>query len=261
MSEPSMSSLMQTRFYRLGAFSYRRRWWVLLAWVIAFAAMMGPLQKISDRLSQGGFEVPGSQSDRVKLAIEQDFRGRTDITDLLVLKSESLRATDGAFRAAFQRTRDALAKAPGVAFISDPYEAPERSISRDGRVLTAVIGIVGDQDQALANNPKLEAAVAESVAGTPEVKGYLTGAPPFYAAFEKTTIHDLERAEKVALPISLLILVLAFGSLVAAGIPLIMALLSLALSFGIISRIAATATVSTCAQNIASMIGIGVGID
>ncbi|MGH2830721.1 MAG: MMPL family transporter, partial [Actinomycetota bacterium] len=261
MGQTNMSALMGTRFYRLGALAFRRRWWVLAAWVVIFAAMMGPLQKISDRLSQGGFEVPGSQSNAVKLAIESDFSGLTDITDLLVLRSESAAATDPAFRATFERIRDRLVLAPGVAFVSDPYQAPERSISRDGRVLTAVVGIKGDQDQALANNPAVEKAVQIGAAGGAGIKAYITGAPPFYKAFEDTTLEDLERAEKVAFPVSLFILVIAFGSIVAAGVPLLLALLGLAVAFGIISIIAATATVSTFAQNIASMIGIGVGID
>lgn len=261
MNASGMSSLMNTRLYRLGAFAYRRRWLVLLAWILIFVAMMGPLQKITDRLSQGGFEVPGSQSDTVKRAIESDFKGLTDLTDLLVLKSETLRATDPQYRSVFERIKTEVSKAPGVAFVSDPFEAPERSISKDGKVLTAIFGITGDQSQALKDTPKVEAAVKRGAAGQDAVKAYLTGAPPFYKAFTDTTVHDLERAEKIALPISLLILVVAFGSLIAAGLPVILALLGLAVSFGLISILAANVTVSTFAQNIASMIGIGVGID
>jgi uncharacterized membrane protein YdfJ with MMPL/SSD domain len=50
-------------FYRLGAFAVRRRWAVLAVWVLVFLAAMPMLGKLTDRLSQGGFEVPGSQSD------------------------------------------------------------------------------------------------------------------------------------------------------------------------------------------------------
>ncbi len=253
-------SVSRSRFYRLGAFAYRRRVWILIGWLVIFVAVGPALGRLSDNLSQGGFEVPGSQSDQVVKAIEQDFSGQFELTDLLVMRSETLTATDPAFRSAFQRVRAELMKAPGVAAVADPYADPERSISPDGHVLTATVGLTDDQDKALENNPAVEAAVARASRGT-GIQTLITGAPPFYAAFEKTTLHDLERAEKIALPITLVILVIAFGSIVAAGVPLVLALVGLAVTFGLMSIIGSQTTVSSFAQNIASMIGIGVGID
>ena len=90
---------------------------------------------------------------------------------------------------------------------------------------------------------------------------YLAGSAPFYKQFQETTTSDLSRAERIAFPITLVILIVAFGSIVAAGVPLILALLGLAISLGIVSIIAATTTVSIFTENIMSMIGIGVGID
>ncbi|HEX9776296.1 MAG TPA: MMPL family transporter [Actinomycetota bacterium] len=253
-------SLGRSRFYRLGLFAHRRRYWVLGGWLLALLALGGPLSSLSKNLSQGGFEVPGSQSARVARAVEEDFSGNYEITDLLVMRSSSLVATDPAYRAAFARVRAALLDGPGVDSITDPYADPARAISADGHVLTATIGLTDDQNQALLNNPEMEAIVEDASEGS-GIQTLLTGAPPFYAAFTETTTHDLERAEKVALPITLVILVVAFGSIVAAGVPLILALFGLAVSFGVISLIATQFTVSTFAQNTASMIGIGVGID
>ncbi|MGH2794234.1 MAG: MMPL family transporter [Actinomycetota bacterium] len=252
-------NVQRSRFYRLGSFAYRRRIWVLIAWVGILVAVGPALGKISDNLSQGGFEVPGSQSDFVAKAVENDFSAY-ELTDLLVMKSDRLVATDPQFRTTFAKVRAALLEAPGVEAVSDPYAAPERSISADGRVLTAVVGITDDQDQALAHNDEVEDAVAEASKGS-GITTLVTGAPPFYAAFEETTTSDLERAERIALPITLIILVIAFGSVVAAGVPLVMALVGLGAAFGIISIIATQTTVSTFAQNTASMVGIGVGID
>ncbi|MEX2554888.1 MAG: MMPL family transporter [Actinomycetota bacterium] len=252
-------NVQRSRFYRLGTFAYRRRVWVLIAWVAILFALGPALGKISDNLSQGGFEVPGSQSDFVAKAVENDFSAY-ELTDLLVMKSDTLTATDPKFRQTFEKVRAALLKAPGVAAVSDPYAASERSISRDGHVLTATVGITDDQDQALAHNPAVEKAVEDSARGS-GITALVTGAPPFYAAFEHTTTTDLERAERIALPITLIILVIAFGSVVAAGVPLVMALVGLGVAFGVISIIASQTTVSTFAQNTASMVGIGVGID
>ena len=252
--------LGRSRFYGLGLRMYRRRFWVLGVWVLALVALAPALSELSANLSQGGFEVPGSQSYQVARAVEENFRGNYEITDLLVMRSEDHVATDSAFRTTFERIREALVRGPGVDAVTDPYASPERSISADGHVLTATVGITDDQSQALIHNEELEEIVEATSKGS-GIEALLTGAPPFYAAFTETTTHDLERAEMIALPITLIILVIAFGSIVAAGVPLILALLGLAVSFGLISVLATQVTVSTFAQNTASMIGIGVGID
>jgi len=253
-------ALQRSRLARLGAISVRRRWAVLGVWLVVFLAMGPFLGKLNARLSQGGFEVPGSQSDQVKRDIDTQFKGQFEFTDLLVLNSGTLSATDPKFHAVFDSTRAALLRSPGVGAVSDSYGSPQRFISQDGHTLTATVGLSDTQDEALKHADGLNAAVAGASRGS-GVTALLTGSAPLYNVFSKTTTHDLERAEKVALPISLLILVLAFGSLVAAGMPIAVALLSLAISFGVISIIAAQTTVSIFAQNVASMIGIGVGID
>jgi putative drug exporter of the RND superfamily len=253
-------SVQRSRFYRLGAFSYRRRVWVLGAWLLIFVAASMPLQKLNDRLSQGGFEVPGSQSFAVAESIKTEFSGRYEFSDLLVLRSRSFVATDPRFRSAWRKVKAAFEKAPGIGAVTDPYAAPDRFISPDGQVVIAIAGLTDNQSDALQNSPEVEKAVTDAAKGT-GVEVFLSGDAPFYKAFSDTTIHDLERAEKIALPITLIILVIAFGSIVAAGVPLGLALVSLAISFGLISVIAAQTTVSSFAQNTASMIGIGVGID
>jgi putative drug exporter of the RND superfamily len=255
------TAVVRSRFYRLGQFAYRRRVWVLLAWLVIFFAASAPLGKLNDRLSQGGFEVPGSQSFKFAQIEKKEFRGRAEFSDLLVLRSKTLVATDPAFRAAWEKVKAALSKAPGIGTIVDPYSVPPRnSISPDGHVVIAIAGLTDDQSEALKHSPDVEKAVTDAAKGT-GVEVLLSGDAPFYKAFSDTTTHDLSRAEKIALPITLVILVFAFGSIVAAGVPLSLALISLAISFGVISVIAASTTVSVFAENTASMVGIGVGID
>lgn len=233
---------------------------MIAAWVLSMAALGPQLGQMQDRMSNGGFEVPGSQSDQVKNIIEDDFTGQYNLSDLLVMHSDSVAATDPEFQAVFEEVSAALMDAPGVAAVSNPYESPEQSISPDGSTLTARVGLSDDQDQALAHADALDEAVADASEGS-GITSLLTGAAPFYRTFAETTTHDLERAERIAFPITLVILILAFGSLIAAGMPLIMAIFALAVSFGLISIMADNFTVSLFTQNIASMIGLGVGID
>jgi putative drug exporter of the RND superfamily len=259
MSEPSRDQTLSL-LYRLGLFSYRRRWWVIVGWIVAVVALFPQIMALGDRMSSGGFEVPGSQSDRLTKAVEEEFEGQFQFSDLVVLTSDELPADDPEFRAVFEDVRTSLLAAPGVGAVSDPYASPAQSISPDGRTISARVGLTDDQDQALEHSEELEAAVEEAAESAP-VDAYLTGAAPFYRAFQDTAQHDLESAEKIGLPISLLILIVAFGSLVAAGMPLAMAGLGLAVAFGFISLLAEATTVSVFTQNTASMIGLGVGID
>src|SRR5437016_6650731 len=257
------SSQSGSVFYRIGAFSYRRRRWVLLVWVLVLFAAFPAVKSLSNNLSQGGFEVPGSQSDLVKHDIDTVFsRNQAQFNDLLVMHSDSLVATDAQFKTTALRVLTALGHAPGVAGskIVSPYAAPDRFISKDGHTLTATIPLSDNQDEALKHDPDVEAIVARAARGS-GIQTLLTGDAPFYKAFSDTTTHDLSRAETIALPITLLILILAFGSLIAAGIPLLMAIFGLLIAFGIISLVAMHATVSIFTENTMSMLGLGVGID
>jgi RND superfamily putative drug exporter len=277
------TSIGRSRFYRMGAFAHRRRWPILAVWVVLLVAAMPFLQKLSDRLSQGGFEVPGSQSDQVKHAVEADFH-QSELTDSLVLHSTTTSAKDPScatgqcdFAVVFRRIAASLPKPTSngsheVLAIANPFDTSRPAapgavaISADGHLLTARVNLGGTQDTALKTADELQARVDAAVADDPNFRApngeaMLTGAGPFYSEFSHTTTDDLSRAEKIAFPITLLILILAFGSLVAAGMPLIMAMFSLLISFGILSIIAANTTVSIFTENIASMIGIGVGID
>jgi RND superfamily putative drug exporter len=250
-------------FYRIGGFSHRRRFWILGVWIVVLVAFFPAVKALNDHLSQGGFEVPGSQSDQVKHDIDTVFsRNQAQFNDLLVMHSDTLVATDPAFKSTALRVIAALRRGPGVASskVGSPYSAPQRFISRDGHTLTATIPLSDTQSEALKHDPDLEGIVARASDGS-GIQTLLTGDAPFYKAFSDTTTHDLTKAERIAFPITLVILILAFGSLIAAGVPLIMAVFGLVIAFGIVSLIATHATVSIFTENTMSMLGLGVGID
>jgi putative drug exporter of the RND superfamily len=249
----------ETAFYRLGAFALRGRRFIVAIWILVVVLAFPFLGKLADRLSQGGFEVPGSQSDRVKTSVEQNFH-RSALTDTLVLHSDSVTVQDPAFRRTYLRVRTALLNAPDVVSVSDPFSGLVPAVSKDGHTATSVVELSGTQDTALKHAPQVSAAVDRAARGS-SVRALVTGSAPFYKAFSDTTTHDLKRAETIAFPITLVILLVVFGSLLAAGMPLAMAIVSLLIAFGAVSIIAAQTTVSIFAENLMSMVGIGVGID
>src|SRR5439155_17997663 len=152
-------------FHRIGAFSYRRRRWILGAWIVLLIGAMPFVKTFNDNLSQGGFEVPGSQSDQVKHDIDTVFsKNQAQFNDLLVMHSGSLTATDPTFKAAVEGELNALKHAPGIAWskIVDPYLAPNRYISKDGHTVTVAIPLADNQDQALKHDPTVEALVEKA---------------------------------------------------------------------------------------------------
>jgi uncharacterized membrane protein YdfJ with MMPL/SSD domain len=163
----SVESVDRSRFYRLGLFAAQRRWWVIGAWLVVLLGMVPLLIPLMTRLSAGGFEVPGSQSDRVKQSTDSDFRGGYNLTDLLVIHSDSLTATNSEFRAVVQSISASLATAPGVGMVGDPYQQPQTAISPDGHTLVVKVGLVDDHDQALKHAPLLDAVLERAARGHP----------------------------------------------------------------------------------------------
>jgi RND superfamily putative drug exporter len=96
---------------------------------------------------------------------------------------------------------------------------------------------------------------------TPRVQVFVTGRAPLIAELVEQQRQDLVRAEKLGLPLALAILLLASGSVVAAGLPLLLALAGMAVTFGLLGAAAGFAEFNLFVPNIATMIGLGVGID
>src|SRR5438132_12235620 len=128
----------RSAFYRLGVLGHRRRWIIIGIWVAALLAAGPLLGKLSTRLSQGGFAVPGSQSDAVQKAIEKDFPQQSTFSDTLVLHSAKLKAADPVYRATVLKAVAVLAKQPGVGNVINPYISPQRFISADGHTVIAI---------------------------------------------------------------------------------------------------------------------------
>ena len=217
------------------------------------------LGTLTDNLTSGGFEVPASQSLRVAELKETEVPGEHVRTSVLVLHSDSLTVDDPAYAEALAAARDALAEAPGVSEVTDPLAAPG-AVSPDRRTVIVTVGIDEPQDAAFEHATTLETDVDHALAGT-EVTGDLAGDAPFYAAFQDTASEDLKGAETFIAPLSALILVVALGAVLLGFVPLLLAGLALVVSLAMISLLAEHTTVNILTQNIATMIGLGVGID
>jgi RND superfamily putative drug exporter len=243
-------------FSRLGGFVVRRRRWIVAAWAIVLIAMVPFAKGLQGRLGQGGWDVPGSDSLAVQDQLETRF-AQQPAAAYVVVHSDGDTVAGPAFRseiAALSSRIGATAHVRGVQWANSPA-----FVSPDGHTTFLVVGLQGDQNQNLETARAVSTAAAADVPAGFRVE--TGGSSAFYNRFNDISRTDLETAEKVSFPVTLLVLVIAFTTLVAAGMPILLALVSLVVTLGGLYFVAGVTDMSVYVTNTASVIGIGVGID
>jgi RND superfamily putative drug exporter len=248
---------MRDAMNRLAGVLGRRRRWVLAVWVAIVVAALPFAARQTEHLTGGGFDVPGSQSLAVSEALQKDFGAKAD--GIMV----ALKAASGSSRAdraaAVGRVRREVATIDEVALPLAAAAQGRRQLQRTG---FAILALRSDQssdeliDSAMTLREDLDPGTA--AAG---VTPYLVGQPTIWAGMQEISKRDLSRAEGTGFPIVALILLIVFGSLAAAALPLALGFVSVLVTGAVIYFISLQMTTSVFVTNMASMIGIGVAID
>ncbi len=251
-------------FARVGAFAVRRRVPILVLAVlfVVVSAVLGG--GVVSRLSSGGFDDPGSDSAKAAAALADRFdAGPSDI----VLVVGGAGTTGGAsvdspaVAAAATALADKLAKESGVRDVSSYWATRSPAMrSTDGTLalVTARLTQSGDAAQTRAGQ------LAEELAGpTPDgvLDVHVSGAPVVFHEVGHTIEKDLARAESIAIPITMLLLLLVFGTLVASGLPAVIGAVAVLGSFFALWVTTQVTDVSIFAINLVTALGIGLGID
>jgi putative drug exporter of the RND superfamily len=251
---------MNSLLGRLGAFTVRRRWYVIGAWVVLLAVMASFASGLTDRLGSGGFEVPGSQSLAVQRDLEQRFANQFPTTALVTVHDGARTVDDPAFRELVEAIATRVGEVPNVGGVESVVSTGSPAfVSPDRHTTYLVVGLSGDQNTQLDTAPAVVEAARRDVPAGVEVE--VGGGAAFYERMNEISRHDLEQAERVSFPITLLVLLIAFTSLVAAGLPIMLALVSLGVTLGALYFLAGITDMNVYVTNTASIVGIGVGID
>ena len=196
----------------------------------------------ADRILEAGFKQPAGES--------------------VLVQSTSLQASDPAFRAAIE---DVVARVSAVAAVQNvrsPLDpANEGQLSQDGHSALVDFEIRGDKDEAADKISPVLAQVDEAQRAHPELFIGEFGDASADHAVSTVFADDLERAGLISLPITLLILVIAFGALVAAGIPLLLALTAVIATFGLVALPSQLMPVAEEAAALVLLVGLAVGVD
>ena len=243
----------------LGAFTVAKRRWILLA-TLVFVALAGALGGgVASHLSSGGFTDPSAESTRAANALDAVFH--TGTPNLLLLVTANAGSVDAPAVAAEGTALTAeLAAQPGVSNVASYWSLggapPLRSTNGSQAVILA--RIAGTEDQVRTRIDSLsplftrqDAAVVVRVGGSAEV----------FRQVSAQVEQDLKTAESLSLPVILILLVLIFGSVVAAGLPLGVGIVSILGTFLVLRVLASFTQVSIFSLNLTTALGLGLAID
>ena len=249
-------------FDRWGRFVYRRRWATLIVSAVLLGLSVAGIITGGTLAGNGGFGANLAAGQAAKLISREIQPGQavTGSSMELIFSSDTLNATDPAFQSAVESALAPLRADSRVTAIDSPYTVPAIAqssyLSKDSR---KALVIVHFRDASLTAQGYVNRVVAEIRPGP--LKVLATGQVPINLAFNTTLEQDLQRAEYVALPITLLLLVLIFASIVAALLPISVGVLAIVGGVGGTLFLARFTDVSQYAINVVTLIGLGVAID
>ena len=245
-------------FLRWGRFVYRRRRFVAGAAILLAVISLFFAGKASSSLSTGGWYDPSSQSQRVARQLQAEFG---DGGSSLVVLFQATGRTDAASPAYQAEVSAGLAdlRADGrvSAIVGYAQTGSSRFISTAGDATWVLVKLKLSDNDAINAVDSLRGEIAFPAGMTVE----LTGSPAMSAAMSQQSEDDLKRAESVSLPIALLILLFVFGTLVAAGLPLTVALLAIPTTMAAVWGVAQFTTMSVFVSSVVTMLGLALAID
>ncbi|MHB8642662.1 MAG: MMPL family transporter [Gaiellaceae bacterium] len=242
---------------RLGRFTAGHVRLVVSVWVVVAVGLGVFAPKVETALSGAGWQANGSQSVQARTLIGRNFQGLSSSALLVVVHSKAHRFGDAAFAGALSRVQRTLQSSSAVSTVVMPQ--PGLSISRDGHTALVQAGARRDPTGMVAAADSLKGRLA--AAGGADVQVSLTGASGMWSDFNTANRTAMMRSELFSWPVTLAILVLAFGSLVAAGLPLMLTIVGLVAAAGSLYLGSRISEISIWAMNFALMFALALGID
>ncbi|MFF7469018.1 MMPL family transporter [Streptomyces sp. NPDC008092] len=244
---------MATFLYRLGRFSFRRRRLVLMLWIVVLAAIGIGSVSVDSRTSDA-FTLPGTQSQRAIDLLAKEFPqasagGATARVVFEVPGGRQLTSADT--KSQIEALVAELQKAPQVASVSDPFRS--RQVSEDGTIAFAGVTYkVPQADVSAGAHDALNRIAAE---------GEKAGLDVSLGGNAVKAKEASKAAELIGLAVAAVALVITFGSLLAAGLPLLTAVLGVAAAIFCVTIAASFWDVASTATTLALMLGLAVAID
>ena len=233
-----------------GRFIYRVRWVVLALWLVGLVVSVPFAAKVSSVLTGGGYSFSGSESIHADNIIAAKLHTPPASVQVVFQSADTL-VSAASYQ---QEVGDFIANAKTFPHVTGVYPSPT---GQDGRTTFVTLTFNQGSDAVGKQLPALRKLIPTDGPAT----AYITGGAAVAASFNTITEQDTSRAEEAALPLALIVLIIVFGSLIAAALPLVLALVAVPTALAIIYAIALHTATSVFVLNVASIVGLGVSID
>ncbi len=232
---------------RLGRWTAGHGRIVVIAWAVVAVGLGALAPKAEHALSGAGWEASGSESAAVREAIDASFAGQGGYALMVAVHGT------GNLDATVAEATRILESDSRVSTVAPPQ------VSQDGRTVLLSGGAAASATEMVRAADDLKGQLADLSSGSTTVS--LTGAPGMWSDFNEANKSAMMKSEVISWPVTMAILVLAFGSLVAAGLPLLLTILGLMASAGSLFLITHLFDVSIWSMNFALMFALALGID
>ncbi|MGW5657016.1 MMPL family transporter [Streptomyces humi] len=244
---------------RAGGWSARHRWAAVGIWVLFVVLAMG-LGSAAGRVDvDEGDQLKGETHTAAKIIDDAGIKEPASETVLIQAKGTSVKATDDAFRAAVADVVKAVEGTGRVTDVTSPYDT--RTISKDGRSALVQFDMRGDAETA----GDRVGPVLDAVAGVQKAHGSLRieeiGGASMNKQYDDAFGKDFQRAEYSAVPVAFGILLIAFGALVAALLPVGLAITAIMATMGLMGLVSHLQPMSDTANSVMLLVGMAVGVD
>jgi RND superfamily putative drug exporter len=242
---------------RLGRYTATHFRVVLIAWLLVAVVLGFFAARVENALSGAGWEASGSQSVQARRLLDRNFHGLSSYGLMTVISSPTKTVSDPSFQSAVTGVERRLRGDGAVSTVIPPTAGV--SISRDGHTAIVQTGAARDSNAMVQAADRLKGKLAALTSGGVRVN--LTGAPAMWSDFNTANRSAMLKSEVISWPVTLLILLVAFGSLVAAGLPLMLTIVGLMAAAGSLYLATKITPVSIWAMNFALMFALALGVD
>ncbi|WP_338687515.1 MMPL family transporter [Streptomyces acidiscabies] len=245
---------------RAGGWSARHRWAAVGIWVLFVVLAMGVGSAMGRADVGDSDDLKGETHTAATIIKDSGIEEPAGETVLLQAKGGQLKATDAEFRQAVQVVISAVEKTGLVTDVTSPYDTD--TVSKDGRSALVQFDMRGDAETAgdrVEPVLKTVAAVQQRYAGSLRIEEI--GSASMKKTFSDAFGDDFKQAEYSAVPVALGILLIAFGALVAALLPVALALTAIMATMGLMGVVSHLKPMSDTADSVMLLVGLAVGVD
>ncbi len=242
---------MATLLYRLGRTAFRHRRWVVAIWVVLLVALGGAALAFKGPMGSN-FGIPGTESQRAMDTLKAQFPEASGATGTIVLAApEGRQLTDASGQQAVTAVTTEAATLPGVVGAVSPFDTG--AVSPDGRYALVTVQFTGKSSEIT----KEQRAAYEKIGASVRNQGYQVAAGGEVMIAEP----EIGSTESLGVLVAAIVLVITFGSLVAAGMTMLNALIGVGAGMAGLFALSSTVTLTSTAPVLALMLGLAVGID